>query len=78
MIIIHKKIMENKNLSRSYLETLSTADLIVLADDFDIDIPDNLNRCFIIGELLEVSEEVNQKKLRKILILKMGKCLLVL
>ncbi len=57
--------MENKNLSRSYLETLSTADLIALADDFDIDIPDNLNRCFIIGELLEVSEEVNQKKIEE-------------
>ena len=46
------------NLSRSYLETLSSADLIKLADENGIDIPDDLNRRFIIGELLEVSQEM--------------------
>jgi len=52
--------MENKVLSLSYLETLSSADLIALADDYGIDLPDNLNRRFIIGELLDVSSEFEQ------------------
>jgi uncharacterized protein len=52
--------METKFLSRSYLETLSSADLITLADDYGIDIPDDLNRRFIIGELLEAAEEMSQ------------------
>ena len=52
--------MENKILTLAYLETLSSADLIALADDYGIDIPDNLNRRFIIGELLEVAQESNQ------------------
>ena len=43
--------------SRTYLESLSTADLISLADEYGIDIPENLNRRFIIGELLEAAEE---------------------
>ncbi|MBP5251513.1 MAG: DUF4912 domain-containing protein [Treponema sp.] len=47
----------NKNLvSRQRLESMSTADLISLADDYGIDIPDNLDRRFIIGELLEFTE----------------------
>ena len=50
------------NLSRSYLETLSSADLIKLADEHGIDIPDDLNRRFIIGELLEISEEMGSEK----------------
>jgi len=54
--------MELKFLSRNYLETLSSADLISLADDYGIDIPDNLNRRFIIGELLEIAEEIAQKE----------------
>lgn len=49
--------MESKNLSRQYLETLSTADLIDIADRYGIDIPENLNRSFIIGELLEAAQE---------------------
>ena len=52
--------MEQKTLTLAYLETLSSADLISLADDYGIDIPDNLNRRFIIGELLEVSQEFSQ------------------
>jgi len=54
--------MDTKLLSRSHLETLSSADLIALADDYGIDVPDDLNRRFIIGELLEVAEELSQEK----------------
>lgn len=53
--------MEPKLLSRAHLETLSSADLIALADDYGIDIPDDLNRRFIIGELLDVAEELSQE-----------------
>lgn len=49
--------MENKVLTRAYLDTLSNADLISLADDYGIDIPENLNRRFIIAELIEISLE---------------------
>ena len=49
--------METTRLSRSYLETLSSADLISLADDYGIDVPEDLNRRFLIGELLDVAEE---------------------
>ena len=48
--------MDKKILTRSYLETLSSSDLVSLADDYGIDIPDNLSRRFIIGELLEIAE----------------------
>lgn len=49
--------MERVNLTRSYLETLSSADLRDLADEYGIDIPENLIRPFVIAELLEVAEE---------------------
>ncbi|MGI5071173.1 DUF4912 domain-containing protein [Treponema pectinovorum] len=52
--------MDIKILNRSHLETLSTADLITLCDEFGIDIPENLNRSFIIGELLEIAEEYKE------------------
>ena len=51
--------MKNVNWSRAYLETLSSADLISLADEYGIDIPDDLNRQLIIGDLLEFAEEIN-------------------
>lgn len=54
--------MDNKLLSLQHLETLSSADLIAIADDYGIDIPDNLNRRFIIGELLEIGEELEQEE----------------
>ena len=54
--------MEKKFLTRQYLETLSSADLMDLADDYDIDVPADLNRRFIIGELLEVAEELKASK----------------
>lgn len=54
--------MDNKLLSLQHLETLSSADLIAIADDYGIDIPDNLSRRFIIGELLEIGEELAQEE----------------
>ena len=50
--------MKKQELSRQYLESISTADLISLADDYGIDIPANLTRKFIIGELLELAREL--------------------
>lgn len=49
--------MERVNLTRSYLESLSSADLKDLADEYGIDIPENLTRRFVIAELLEASAE---------------------
>ena len=54
--------MEKKFLTRQYLESLSSADLISLADDYDIDVPVDLNRRFIIGELLDVAQELSSSK----------------
>lgn len=51
--------MENLELSKNYLETLPSAELLALADDFGLDIPENLSRRFIIGELLEVLDDIN-------------------
>ena len=47
--------MDGNSLSRVYLESLATADLIKIADSFGLDIPDNPDRVFIIEELLEAS-----------------------
>ncbi|MBQ0051946.1 MAG: DUF4912 domain-containing protein [Treponema sp.] len=54
--------MDNSLLTLQHLETLSSADLIALADDYGIDIPDNLNRRFIIGELLEIAAELQMEE----------------
>jgi len=43
-------------LSRHWLESLSTAELIKLADSYSIDIPPGLERIIIIEELIENSE----------------------
>jgi hypothetical protein len=48
--------------SRTRLESLSTAELIKLADSFGIDIPHGLERIFIIEELLEYSNTSVQEK----------------
>ena len=48
---------ETKNgsrITRSYLETLTTGDLIRMADSMGVDIPLDLDRIFIIEELLEL------------------------
>lgn len=53
--------MENIPISLSYLETLSTADLLELAEEYDLDIPEQLNRRFIISELIEIADELNEQ-----------------
>ena len=55
--------MENVQINRAYLETLSFSDLQKLADDYSIDVPENFNRGFLIGEILEVAEESYKKNL---------------
>lgn len=54
-----KPSIQNK-LSQDYLETLTSSQLIELADENGIDIPDDLNRRFIIAELLEVAKEISE------------------
>lgn len=49
--------MNNGVLTRSYLESLTSAELLDLADEYGIEIPVGLNRRFIVGELLECSCE---------------------
>ena len=45
------------DLTRSYLETLSSTDLIDISHDYGIDIPENFSRSFIITEILDTLEE---------------------
>jgi len=54
--------MEMIPLNKAYLETLSTTDLVALADENGIDIPEGLNRRFVIGELLELSDENHRRE----------------
>lgn len=49
--------METEKLTYSYLETLSFADLIKIADEYGLDVPESFNRRFLIGEILELAEE---------------------
>jgi len=52
--------MDDVRLSRSYLETLSTEDLSIMADRLGLEIPANLNRIFVIEELLDgIAEATN-------------------
>jgi hypothetical protein len=51
--------MDNVPITRPYLESLTTAELIKWADLYGVDIPSGLDRIFIIEELLQiVSSEV--------------------
>ena len=43
-----KNTSAKNRLSRNHLETLTSSQLIELADEYGIDIPDDLNRRFII------------------------------
>jgi hypothetical protein len=45
--------MDERHLTRPYLESLTTRELTVLADSFGIDIPPGLERIFIIEEILD-------------------------
>jgi hypothetical protein len=49
--------VQSKNLKKPYLETLATHELVQLADSFGVDIPPELDRPFIIEELLEAAED---------------------
>lgn len=49
--------MERVDITRAYLETLSSADLNDLAEEYGIDIPEDLTRRFVIAELLEAAAE---------------------
>ncbi len=53
-------LLSMRNLSREYLETLSSIELIRLADEYGIDIPDDLSRQFIIGDLIQLGEELER------------------
>ena len=53
--------MEKVALTRQSLESASNAVLISLADDYGIDIPLNLDRVLIIGELLEAYSEQEEE-----------------
>ena len=48
------RLLESGQVSRAHLESLTTADLIKMADNNGIDIPPDLDRIFIIEELLEI------------------------
>jgi len=52
----------NGQLSRHQLESLSTPELVKLAEDFGIDIPPGLERIFIIEELLLESAYLSEPK----------------
>jgi len=47
--------MEGLPLTRAYLESLATGDLLAMADKLGIDLPDNPDRIFVIEELLDFS-----------------------
>lgn len=49
--------METENINRAYLETLSFSDLSKLADEYGVDVPEDLDRRFLICELLDLVEE---------------------
>lgn len=49
--------MDKLEISRGYLESLSYADLLKIADDNGIDVPSDLSRGFLIGEILEIVDE---------------------
>ncbi len=44
-------------MNRAYLETLSFSDLVKLADKYGVDVPEDLDRRFLITELMELAEE---------------------
>ena len=54
--------MDDAIITRSYLETLSFSDLKKLADEYGVDVPEDLDRRFLLSELLEIAEESRQDK----------------
>ena len=53
--------MNEEPISRASLEKLSFSDLVQLADEYGVDVPEDLDRRFLIAELLELAEESNNK-----------------
>lgn len=49
--------MKQEIINRAYLETLSFSDLVNLADEYGVDVPVDLDRRFLIAELLELASE---------------------
>lgn len=49
--------MLNDSINRAYLETLSFSELLEMADKHSIDVSENINRGFLIGEILEAVSE---------------------
>lgn len=49
--------MKEEQINRAYLEKLSFADIEKLADEYGVDVPEDLDRRFLIAELLEIIEE---------------------
>jgi hypothetical protein len=49
--------MDDSGFNRAYLESLTTRELIRMADRFGIDIPPDLERIFIIEELVDLAPE---------------------
>lgn len=54
--------MEEQRLSRSYLETLSTDDLARLARRLGLELPEDLNRVFILEELLDAGLDEEEEE----------------
>lgn len=52
--------MDVENINREYLETLSYAGLVKLADEYGVDVPEDLDRRFLLCELLEIIEETKR------------------
>lgn len=46
-----------RSITKQYLETLSFEALVVLADECGVDVPKDLDRSFLIADLLEAAEE---------------------
>ena len=56
---------KDNRLTRSKLEALSSAELLEIADEYGLDAPDDLNRQFIIGDLLEIAAELEDGEKQK-------------
>ena len=53
--------MDETSVTRAYLESLTTDELIIMADKWGIDIPYGLDRIFIIEELFEIASEEDEE-----------------
>ena len=54
--------MNEEPITRASLEKLSFSDLVQLADEYGVDVPEDLDRRFLIAELLELAEESNHRE----------------